>query len=847
MTVQSTTNRIDYTGNGVLLTYPYDFKIFADEDLDVYVASSLQTLDVDYTVTGAGSETGGNVVFVAAPGDTLAVAIIRNLDITQETDYVELDKFPAETHEDALDKLTMIAQQFNESLGRSLKFGISSTFKDVDFPDLVASQFLQVNSAGTALNFVTGTPAVSGATFLDGSDFNAYWYDSSTYASINAAITAIGATVATLVVSSAETLTGNLVVPATLNLVIQKGGSIVKASTYTVTINGPFWAGEYTVFSGFASGDVKFGGAGLREVLPDWWGASTSADNAVPIQSAFSCVADHTATPLKVKFTKLFMSAAAINIYQNTMAEGGSRRLTGILFSHTGDGIKSTWTIDSSNAVNIFVKDMLIKTSSGASTGGGFVDVGGTFVHVEGCRLEGFAHGIIFDQTEISNISGNEFITNSIASVWLVNGDEHTALASGLYTNQITIDRNNQFNGGAVGVADDGGTNHVITENNFNAGTIGVRVNQVNNLLISGNEFESQSAACILFAITKIGTEAGSRSTTATVESNLLYPDTGMPAIDCEALSINRVNVTGNAVFTSSTAFNGMLHIYECTLMDNAQIGAGDPDYLLNNYTDGQNFVAAPVWAGSAVNPVIGNGSINAKWSRKGNEVTVSYKIVMGTTTTYGTGNYSFSLPFQAAAGVMDFQGTGMIVDATGSYTSVVPLIVQGGVVVYLYYTGGVVGTAAPITFADTDQIMFTIKYLLQVTPPADPDPITEPDVNRIIQWSNVNYDTFVSSGSSITSAIYSVALGTKSANTGMIMLTHDQPYTLTITVSLTSGALPSLTWSNGGTPVDEGVLSAGVNTISITPTAANPWVLIALSNAAAANWSCTATLVATP
>jgi len=163
MTVSTSINRVDYTGDGVEDTFAYTFKIFAGGDLDVYVDGVLQTLNVDYTVTGAGNPSGGNVVFEAGsiPANGATIAIIRVLDLTQETDYVEGDKFAAETHENALDKLTMICQQIKETFGRALKFLSYSTFKDVDLPDLEAGKYLAVNSGGTGVEWVVGDPLAS--------------------------------------------------------------------------------------------------------------------------------------------------------------------------------------------------------------------------------------------------------------------------------------------------------------------------------------------------------------------------------------------------------------------------------------------------------------------------------------------------------------------------------------------------------------------------------------------------------------------------------------------------------------------------------------------------------------
>jgi len=91
------------------------------------------------------------------------------------------------------------------------------------------------------------------------------------YASINAAVTSIGATLTTLLVSNAQPLTASLTIPSTLTLKIRKGGSIVKVSTYTLTINGPFEAGSYQVFSGFTYGDDLFINNSLV-INPVWCG-----------------------------------------------------------------------------------------------------------------------------------------------------------------------------------------------------------------------------------------------------------------------------------------------------------------------------------------------------------------------------------------------------------------------------------------------------------------------------------------------------------------------------------------------------------------------------------------------
>ena len=138
MTVSSTTTKNSYSGDGSTTTFAYAFKIFADADLTVILRSAagtetVQTLTTNYTVTNAGNANGGNVVFVTAPASGVTVLIRRNMAQTQSTDYTANDPFPAESHEDALDRLTFIAQQQQEELDRSIKLSRTNTMTSTEF------------------------------------------------------------------------------------------------------------------------------------------------------------------------------------------------------------------------------------------------------------------------------------------------------------------------------------------------------------------------------------------------------------------------------------------------------------------------------------------------------------------------------------------------------------------------------------------------------------------------------------------------------------------------------------------------------------------------------------------
>src|SRR5689334_17734691 len=58
----------------------------------------------------------------------------------------------------------------------------------------------------------------------------------------------------------------------------------------------------------------------------------------------------------------------------------------------------------------------------------------------------------------------------------------------------------------------------------------------------------------------------------------------------------------------------------------------------------------ACAWTAVTSNPVIGNGTIDASYHRIGKTVWFTVKITMGSTTTYGAGQWRVSLPFPGLA-----------------------------------------------------------------------------------------------------------------------------------------------------------------------------------------------------
>ena len=156
MTVASSTSRIQYNCSGGT-TYAFAFGVGATSEIQVILTDSagvetILTETTNYTVTATNSDfsAGGTVTTVAAYAAGNTITILRNVPLTQGSDFVEGMPTLYETFEDGLDKLTRIAQQIKEIINRSMTLPVSSTASAV-MPPPAANAYLAWNAGATAL------------------------------------------------------------------------------------------------------------------------------------------------------------------------------------------------------------------------------------------------------------------------------------------------------------------------------------------------------------------------------------------------------------------------------------------------------------------------------------------------------------------------------------------------------------------------------------------------------------------------------------------------------------------------------------------------------------------------
>lgn len=115
---QDTINQ--YQADGVTLSYVYKYLILLDTDITVYVtpsgqppipANDIKVLGTDYTVTGVGNPTGGNIVFFVAPGLGATVTLVRTIQASIITDFALAQNFNGANLDDAFERVTLVSQQ----------------------------------------------------------------------------------------------------------------------------------------------------------------------------------------------------------------------------------------------------------------------------------------------------------------------------------------------------------------------------------------------------------------------------------------------------------------------------------------------------------------------------------------------------------------------------------------------------------------------------------------------------------------------------------------------------------------------------------------------------------------
>jgi len=137
MTLTSETRRWVYAGDGVTTVFPYTNMITADGDMAVFEeddatgAREQKTLTTHYSVSGAGTEAGGNVTFLVAPAVGKTIILVSDAPFTQPAEFAPRVKLSPEALERAFDRLGILIQQLSELRQRTVRAPGGESFEEM--------------------------------------------------------------------------------------------------------------------------------------------------------------------------------------------------------------------------------------------------------------------------------------------------------------------------------------------------------------------------------------------------------------------------------------------------------------------------------------------------------------------------------------------------------------------------------------------------------------------------------------------------------------------------------------------------------------------------------------------
>lgn len=147
--ISAETPRVQYTVTSADSTFDYDFEIFQDSDIKVFVDSTLKTLTTHYTVSGAGTTGGGTVTMTSGNAVTNAtVTLVRDITIQRTTDFPASGSFQVDSLNTELDRITAVQQTLEDNIARSLRLADEDATSTLTLPlkDARKGRYLAFNA-----------------------------------------------------------------------------------------------------------------------------------------------------------------------------------------------------------------------------------------------------------------------------------------------------------------------------------------------------------------------------------------------------------------------------------------------------------------------------------------------------------------------------------------------------------------------------------------------------------------------------------------------------------------------------------------------------------------------------
>jgi hypothetical protein len=642
MTISSTTNTVSYTGNGSTTAFAVPYVFFGTgtsseiQVVEVVIATGVETVKSngsDFTVSG-GSGATGTVTAATAPASTVKWVINRATTQTQETDYVENDPFPAESHEEALDRLTAIDQEQQRALDRTAQLpdGYTGSFDPTLPVDITGSAVLAFNAGATAFEVGPTTAAISGAAAAAAAAASSAT-DSANSATASAASAATASAYAgTQTVDLFDGTGSQTAFTLSANPTNENNTSVYISGVYqqknTYAVSGTTLTFSTAPPSG--TGNVEVMHMSQRAIETPADGSVTYAKFASGlVDTDLSAVSGSDDTIASAKAIKTYVDAqiGSSNELSEVLANGNTSGGTDIVVS-AGDSITTDTIAETTAAAGVTIDGVLVKDGQ----------VDGRDVSVDGTKLDTVETNA--DVTDTANVTAagalmDSELTNITAVKALNQGVATTDSPSFAGLTATTAD----INGGTIDGAVIGGASAAagtFTTLRSVTNTDGVSGARVINTSTGGSAygaiyFGSSSSETDGF----IGTVGTNNSAYGGARSMLVGPDTATPLVFISSgVETGRIDAASMAM--ANAAGPALL---------NEAASSTNPTLVPNKATPATGMGAS----GSNTGYLISNGTEHIRWGFGATVITGT--LDSSGTHTVGTNSSSNSATLQQAAG----------------------------------------------------------------------------------------------------------------------------------------------------------------------------------------------------
>jgi hypothetical protein len=752
MTISSTVRIAGpFTGNGAATVFPFAFKVFAAAEMQVAKLNTtsnvetILTLTTDYTVQLNGDQNGtpgGTITLPAVLASGYNLTITSDIANLQPTDLTNQGGFYPEVITDALDRATIQIQQLDQN-SRAIKIPLSDGVLDMTTPVVAerASKYLAFDAAGL--------PVVSAGT---GSD-SALRTDLANATAVSAGSrlsgfrqTGTGATARTVDAKLKDTIhvkdfgaVGDGVTDDTV--------ALQAMSTYLRSIKGACVSMEpgatYMVWVS-GTGSTIFDFTGCDGISFEGNGATISAGNVnSTTPKVFNFSAATNISIRNLKYTQTYQTLDSVNgatlfhmeqggskfAFENITQTGGQRGIHCLGSIAAGGAAVNQVTAINCSFDNVYYPQQFRLSGNGYFARGiRTINCGRGYFpfNVENHDVEMYSeHGGPFDDCLLKNYTyAAEFNSlNNIRLVYTSHGRHASAsaqvslqaivaleyqLVDVVAGNISNIDITINFTNTAVNPA-----NRIFIVRKYNAASVADttgRGHKTTNIKIGGyiQNWQHANSRCFDIFSTSGFNWTGD------------YADN----INIEQLRVTDTAATQEHLILNYQPFStaSMLSLKNIRL-DSTINRTGYPiDYpFCAENVKSTNLVITPAvttytptWTATTTNPVLGNGTLVAKYCRKSDVILGSVALAMGSTTTFGTGSYNISLPVVAAALSVDQISSGIMVDISTGNRYVIAVAIASGSANARFFVSGIttqITESSPFTWASGDLLYFQFSY----------------------------------------------------------------------------------------------------------------------------------------